>query len=123
MDLAQTNSISHGIKKKGLSAEYVVSEIKSTLEDTFGKEIIPAMETCFDNVYKISFKDNSTFDNHDRFAEALLYAFGTGREPMLRLINERLVKSLHFQDSEELSNSGAYGYVFLTNLIKRKIES
>jgi len=42
---------------------------------------------------------------------------------MLRSINERLVEALHFQDSEELKNSGAYGYVFLINLIKRKIDS
>jgi hypothetical protein len=121
-NLAQTRSVSRRIKEKGLSAEFVVSEIISTLKNTFGEGIIPAMEGSFESAYKISFNDNSIFDYPDRFAEALLYAFGVGREPMLRLINERLASSLHLQNSEELADSGVYGYVLLTNLIKRKID-
>jgi hypothetical protein len=38
------------------------------------------------------------------------------------MINERLASSLHLQNSEELTDSGVYGYVLLTNLIKRKID-
>ena len=104
-----------------LSPEIVVSEIKLTVEQTFGNEMLSAMESCFDNVYKISFKDNSIFDYPDKFAEALLYAFGEGREVMLKIINERLAKLASFKDLEELTESDAYAYVFLINLIKGKI--
>ncbi len=122
--MPRANSMLRSRRKiKRLSPENVVRKIIAAIEETFGKEMIPAMAGCFDNVYKISFKDNSIFNYPDGFAEALLYAFGEGREPMLKLINERLAKMILYEDLEELSVSAAYGYVFLINLIKRKIES
>ena len=121
--LVQMNSKLHGIENRRLTPEDVVNEIIMTLEDTFGKDLPPTMETCFDKLYQISFKDSSVFDYPDRFAEALLYAFGEGREPMLKVINERLAKLQLCENVEELAKSGAYGYVFLINLIKRKMES
>ena len=121
-DLARTGSRSHGLERRKLSRGQVVNEIISTIETTFGKEILTAMESCFDTAYKISFKDNSIFDHADKFAEGLLYAFGEGREPILRLINERLAKLIMIEDAEELTKSDAYGFVSLINMIKRKIE-
>jgi hypothetical protein len=106
-----------------LSPEDVVNQIILVLEDTFGKELPLTMETCFDKLYNISFKNNSVFNYPDKFAEALLYAFGEGREPVLWVINERLAQMMLFKDMEELTKSGAYGYVSLINLIKREIDS
>ena len=109
-------------KIKRLSPDDIVKEIIATIEGTFGNEMLSAMEGCFDNVYKISFKDKSIFDYPDKFAEALLYAFGEGREPMLTLVNEKIANMISYKDLEELSLSAAYGYVFLINLIKRNID-
>jgi hypothetical protein len=113
----------HGFESRRLTSEDVVNEIVSALEDTFGKELPPTMELCFQSEYQLSFKDNSVIDYPDKFAEALLYVFGEGREPMLKAINSRLAQMILFEDVEELARSGAYGYVFLINLIKRKIHS
>lgn len=121
--LPGTNPMLSRGKDKRLSPDDVVKEILRVIEETFGKEILPAMELCFDDAYKISFKDNSVFNYPDRFAEALLYAFGEGRETMLKLINNSLAEMISFEDLEELSMSSAYGYVYLIDLIKRKIES
>lgn len=104
-----------------LTDEYIVKEIISVLDDTFGKGVTSAMESCFDSLYKISFADNSIVEYPDRFAEALQYAFGVGSEPMLNLINAKLgqlVPSEGMKD-EDLVKSGAYGFVFLINKIRR----
>jgi hypothetical protein len=103
-----------------LSDEYLVKEIISVLDDTFGKGVTSAMESCFDSLYKISFADNSIVEYPDRFAEALQYAFGVGSEPMLNLINAKLgqlVSSEGIKD-EDLVQSGTYGFVFLINKIR-----
>jgi hypothetical protein len=104
-----------------LTDEYIVKEIISVLDDTFGKGVTSAMESCFDSLYKISFADNSIVEYPDRFAEALQYAFGVGSEPMLNLINAKLgqlVSSEGMKD-EDLVKSGTYGFVFLINKIRR----
>jgi hypothetical protein len=106
-----------------LTPEYVVDEIIFELEEAFGKELLTALEQCFDSIFAISFKDNSVFDHPDMFAEALLYAFGEGREPMLKIINERIGKLVSVEGLDEIVKSGAYGYVLLINLIKRVIDS
>jgi hypothetical protein len=124
--LNEKKSVPRDRRKYEPSAEYVVSEILLVIEKTFGKEIILAMESLFERTYNISVRDRSIFDYPDRFAEALLHVFGVGREPILRLINERLVMMVPIEDQnakEELVQSGAYGYVYLINEIKKYIKS
>jgi hypothetical protein len=103
-----------------ISDEYLVKEIISVLDDTFGKGVTSAMESCFDSLYKISFADNSIVEYPDRFAEALQYAFGVGSEPMLNLINAKLGQLVSSEGTkdEDLVQSGTYGFVFLINKIR-----
>ena len=104
-----------------LSDEYIAKEVISAFEDTFGKGITSAMESCFDSLYKISFKDNSIVEHPDRFAEALQYAFGVGSEPMLNIINEKLSQSVTAEKikDEDIVKSGTYGLVFLIDMLRR----
>jgi len=104
-------------------AEEVVRVIVSTLEGTFGHDFIAAIQSQFDEIYKLSFKDFSIIEHPDQFAEAIQYAFQTSSDLIMAEINRKLVEllSIDLRSSQELVESGAYGFVNLMAKLRRDV--
>jgi hypothetical protein len=110
------------MSKSRVSVEDVVKQVVIGLEDAFGKGLVESMEELFsDNLYKVSFKDNSIVEHPDKFVEALHYTFGSASKLILSMVNQKLALLVPFKGIYEITDSSAYGYVFLINRIKRMI--
>ena len=104
-------------------AEEVVRVIVSTLEGTFGHDFIAAIQSQFDEIYKLSFKDFSIIEHPDHFAEAIQYAFQTSSDLIITEINRKLVEllSIDLRSNQELVESGAYGFLNLMAKLRRDV--
>jgi hypothetical protein len=119
--MTHVGSTSSGIDGNSISPESIVSEIVSALSDVMGKEVLTAMAYGFKKVSGISFEDNYIFDNPDKFAVSLKYAFGAGGDVLLRLINARLARKMRLENAKELIDWGEPGFIFIINTAKKNM--
>ena len=82
------------------------------MRKVFGEESIAAIEAQFDDVYRLSFNDNSIIENPDKFAEAIQYAFGASSTLIMAEINRKLagMLGLDLRSNSELIESASYGF-------------